>query len=198
MLLIISFIILCNISYVYSSCDNQCSGHGTCMVDDVCNCYTNYGLGLSHDSGDCSERICPYEIAWVDTPNKQGLFHKYTECASRGICNRQSGECECFDGYEGKGCSRSTCPNDCSGHGTCILSSSIYGIWDYGKVYECQCDATYGDYDCSKRLCPYGIDVLDIRDNLLVSAQYQVQQLVFLSPQVDNSGNTFALTFTSK
>jgi hypothetical protein len=101
-----------------SSCDNGCSGHGVCECSQ-CLCYDNWGMGYDLDTGDCSDRICPFEFAWVDTPDDQGRFHKYAECAGRGICNRGTGECECFEGYEGKGCQRTTCPNDCSGHGTC-------------------------------------------------------------------------------
>jgi len=216
----------------YAACDNQCSGHGTCMTDDVCKCFDNWGIGLAHDSGDCSERVCPYELAWVDTPDKIGAFHKYAECAGRGICDRDTGECACFDGYEGKGCQRTACPNDCSGHGTCEYIEDMgfaatyndysnvgfmsdaktfdYKGWDSAKTRGCVCDAQYGDVDCSKRMCPYGNDILDIRDDLLISQKYQVQELRFIS---DNgvitagsaangvetlSGQTFALTFKSR
>jgi len=200
------------------------------MTDDVCNCYDNWGVGLSHDSGDCSDRVCPFELAWVDTPNKQGAFHTYAECANRGICSRDTGECLCFDGYEGKACQRTSCPNDCSGHGTCEYIEDLqfaatwndytnqqfhddgktftYSQWDNRKTRGCVCDALFGDVDCSKRLCPYGTDVLDVRDNLLVSTKYQVQELRFITPSfaadgwagsnVTNSGNTFALTFKSR
>merc|ERR1711998_616633 len=38
---------------------------------------------------------------------------------NKGMCNRDDGTCECFPGYEGSACQRASCPNDCSGHGTC-------------------------------------------------------------------------------
>ncbi len=205
-----------------SNCDNNCSGHGTCMTDDVCSCYDNWGIGLGHDSGDCSDRICPFELAWVDTPDKKGAFHKYAECAGRGICNRDIGECTCFDGYEGKACQRTTCPNDCSGHGTCEYIEDMsfaatwndytvkffesdaktftYTQWDNRKIRGCVCDATYGDVDCSKRMCPHGTDVLDVRDDLLMDNKYQVQELKFQASININTlaKKTFALTFKSK
>jgi len=227
-----------------AACDNQCSGHGSCQMDDVCKCYDNWGVGLSYDSGDCSERICPFELAWVDTPSATGKFHKYAECAGRGICQRDTGECTCFDGYEGKACQRTSCPNDCSGHGTCEFIQDLgfaatwndytpkyfsddrktfpYKYWDNQKTRGCVCDALYGDVDCSKRLCPYGTDVLDQRDNLLISTAYQVQTLYFLPSNVKTTpsalyndpgtntklfgsdaslilqGQTFALTFKSR
>jgi len=127
-----------------SSCDNSCSGHGVCLDNAVCQCYEGWGMGLSYDSGDCSQRICPFEYAWVDTPDRIGDHHKYIECSAKGICNRDSGECECFPGYEGKACARTTCPNDCSGHGQCIYLDNEpfktvigdYNNHKYGVTYD--------------------------------------------------------------
>jgi len=221
-------LLLALVAGAFSACDNHCSGHGTCNTDDVCTCYDNWGIGQAHDSGDCSERVCPYELAWVDTPNKQGKFHKYVECSGRGLCDRGTGECQCFDGYEGKGCARTTCPNDCSGHGTCEYIEDMsfgatwtdytsfgfntdsktfeFSSWDAGKTRGCVCDATFGDIDCSKRMCPYGNDILDVRDDLNDDQYEHVQQLAFVSnyntggtgTTGDLTGETFALTFTSK
>ena len=226
-------------AYASAKCDNQCSGHGTCMTDDVCQCYDNFGSGLSHDSGDCSDRICPFEVAWVDHPDVAGHHHKYMECAGKGICDRSTGECSCFEGYEGKGCQRSACPNDCSGHGRCdyiedlpygatwndwvdgnsansLMTSRTqslfsddakmfeYHLWDKSKSRKCVCDATYGDLDCSKRLCPYGTDVLDTKDDTyygLDEQKYQEQTILLssLSGDFDQlASKSFALTFTSR
>merc|ERR1712065_115405 len=88
-----------------------------------------------------------------------------------------------------------------------------FSSWDAGKTRGCVCDATYGDIDCSKRMCPYGNDILDVRDDLSTSLKYQVQTLVFVANEnatnhyevgeTNNDighlqGETFALTFTSK
>lgn len=197
------------------------------MVDDVCNCYDNWGVGLGAsfgESGDCSDRVCPFEIAWVDSPNHLGAFHNYAECAGKGICDRGSGLCECFDGYEGKACSRTSCPNDCSGHGTCeyvedLALGAVYaerGVdnfesyaynrvayegWDTKKNRQCVCDAQYTDVDCSKRMCPHGDDVLDVRENLLVTEKSQTQYITLIQEEDQFSATnrqTFALTFKSR
>jgi len=209
-----------------ASCDNGCSGHGVCDCG-FCLCYDNWGMNYDLDTGDCSDRICPFEFAWVDNPDKSGRFHKYAECANRGICNRQTGECECFDGYEGKGCQRTSCPNDCSGHGTCEFIDSLgfantpfsntfrgaspgffvqdpktfpVATWDTQKTRGCVCDPEYGDIDCSKRLCPYGNDVMDRRVRMQDALKYQVQNIYFYDEQdiTNNNGRTFALTFKSR
>jgi len=84
-----------------------------------------------------------------------------------------------------------------------------YFGWDRHKTRGCICDPEYGDYDCSKRMCPYGTDVLDHRDNLLVSDKYQTQNLYFrggtvypgeysTSSNFNLQSKTFALTFTSR
>ena len=217
-------VLFATLVYVQGRCDNACSGHGTCNIRSLCECYDNFGVGLSHDSGDCSDRICPYEIAWVDNPDKSGSFHTYSECAGRGICDRAAGTCQCFNGYEGKACQRQSCPNDCSGQGTCEYIEDLayaatyndytihgfndeavtfpYYSWDKTKTRACVCDPQYGDIDCSKRMCPYGTDVLDTRDDLLIEGKYQVQSIQFEapSPLTGSSFNdkTFALTFVSK
>jgi hypothetical protein len=222
-----SFVLLAAASTVNAACDNQCSGHGSCMVDDVCSCYDNWGVGLGAalgESGDCSDRVCPFEIAWVDSPDHLGAFHNYAECAGKGICDRGTGLCECFDGYEGKACSRTSCPNDCSGHGTCeyindLSIGTVYGDrgvsnfesyaynriayeeWDSLKSRQCVCDAQYTDVDCSKRMCPHGDDVLDVRENLLVSEKSQTQYITLIQEEDEFDGDTrqtFALTFKSR
>jgi len=51
--------------------------------------------------------------------------HYYMECSNRGLCDRKTGECECFDGYTGIGCTRQSCPEGCSGHGQCDTVESL-------------------------------------------------------------------------
>ncbi len=211
-----------------AACPNQCSGHGTCGVDEVvsqsrlnriqffnsfhsqfsllqshsfdsalsfyrtnqCTCYPGWGTG-GDAGGDCSDRFCPYELAWVDFPSRGGNRHKYAECANMGECDREKGECKCFKGYEGKACARQSCPNDCSGHGTCEYMRDLqFGIvyneyydgsspalsglgaggmkfeqdynWDSDRARLCVCDAGWTGLSCEDRMCPFGNDVMDV------------------------------------
>ena len=112
--------------------------------------------------------------------------HYYMECSNKGICDRKSGDCECFDGYEGSSCQRASCPNDCSGHGTCETIAelaedefdNIYALWDKDITMGCSCNAGYTGADCSSRACKYGIDPLYIDDEStarVASSTYIVQ-----------------------
>jgi len=207
-----------------AECANACSGHGVCSSSDQCDCFPNYR------AADCSERVCPYGFAWVDTPrgdlNHDGTLvstavpisssgsniqyeyesfpadsttgkvaqknegHFYTECSNKGLCDRTLGECACFDGYTGSSCQRTTCPNECSGHGVCrtveeitagaltkrkvdsagadnfwegVSTKTQYRLWDMDMAQSCVCDAGFTGPDCSRRQCPRGDDPLTHR-----------------------------------
>jgi hypothetical protein len=130
-----------------AECPNACSGHGTCGAKDSCSCYQNYQgndcsertcyFGIAHVdtpkgdlnadgyvSGPLTTVITGSEVyPWGTTeqyPNADANEgHFYMECSNKGMCDRKTGTCDCFDGYEGTACVRASCPNDCSGHGTC-------------------------------------------------------------------------------
>lgn len=192
-----------------AACPNSCSGHGTCGASEVCSCYDGWGMG-GQAGGDCSDRYCPYELAWVDSPNADGATHNYAECAGKGICDRETGECECFGGYEGKACARQSCPDSCSGHGTCeFMSELTYGnvfndyyngatfakeavgtggvrpatdySWDSDRSRACACDSGWSGVNCAARQCPQGNDALDTRANTGVAAAPQVQTITLLT-----------------
>merc|ERR1712151_1271165 len=180
----------------WARCNNDCSGNGICNAGSVCECELNF-LG-----NDCSDRLCLYGKAFIDSPlgdvnsngridtdqqiqyqysnglvgeqydNAYGLAradniqpwneaHFYRECSNKGICDRTTGQCACFPGFEGEGCRRITCPNSCSGHGQCVnmaVSNADYKAWDEKKTVECDCDPGYTGADCSLRKCPKGTD----------------------------------------
>jgi hypothetical protein len=116
-----------------------------------------------------------------------GEAHFQMECSGKGTCDRNLGVCNCFDGYTGGACQRTTCPNDCSGHGLCRTVSDIalfaynkhferseagfnyysgintpyeYRLWDASHNAACACDPGYMGVDCALRECPKGDDPL--------------------------------------
>lgn len=50
-----------------AECANACNGHGICNAYDMCQCNRNW------QAADCSERVCMFGLAHVDTPKVIGL-----------------------------------------------------------------------------------------------------------------------------
>lgn len=116
--------------------------------------------------------------------------HQEQECAGKGLCNRDSGRCECFNGYEGEACQRTSCPNDCSGHGVCQSESRFVadvgntaltyknrangGAYDADKEFGCLCDVGYRGADCSQMECPSGADPLGGAGSLGLDSDWNV------------------------
>jgi hypothetical protein len=103
--------------------------------------------------------------------------HEYRECSAKGICDRATGTCSCFEGYEGSACQRASCPSNsngvCSGHGSCRTISEIanmdhhnvYKLWDEDTTMGCVCDGGFGGADCSEKMCKVGVDPLYFDNN---------------------------------
>jgi hypothetical protein len=91
---------------------------------------------LDADNDEAADITNAVVYKWLeDIPNPAGTWeswpgyattkwqddgHFYMECSNAGACNRADGSCVCFAGYTGLACSRTSCPSDCSGHGTCM------------------------------------------------------------------------------
>ncbi len=116
--------------------------------------------------------------------------HYYMECSNKGKCDRSSGECQCYDGYDGVACQRASCPgypNSCSGHGVCKTirqlaaadNDNVYQLWDKDMTMGCECDAGYSGPDCSLRTCKYGVDPLYLDDASTV--KYSIYDFAVMS-----------------
>lgn len=118
--------------------------------------------------------------------------HGYAECSNKGICDRNTGTCACFDGYDGSACQRQSCPSNsngvCSGHGTCESIrdlaaddfNNIYRLWDEHITMGCKCDGGYSGADCSEKICKYGADPLyydDVSNIRYANFTYEIYTL---------------------
>lgn len=146
---------------------NHCNGHGSCVAStSTCACYEGFGAASDitlYRAPDCSLRTCPSGKAWSDVPTAPSSAHALAECSNRGTCDKQSGQCKCYAGFSGDSCQRTTCPNNCSGHGQCVsikqmarmpnalpLAPNTYyegdedgETWDEDKLYGCVCDSSW-------------------------------------------------------
>lgn len=212
-------------NYASAECNNMCSGHGICGANDACTCYRNwrgndcsertcqFGIAfidtaqgdLNHN-GLINDPTISVTTQWAPTATFEEYFHfsnneeahAYMECSNKGLCDRASGECVCFDGYEGSACQRTICPNSCSGHGVCrnivdksqtlsSLNSHEYQLWDGLKNQACVCDPGYSGVDCNERLCPKGADPLT--DN-------KVNEIQEYDVSAGSTGNFYKLKYT--
>lgn len=62
-------------------------------------------------------------------------------CSGHGSFSFDLCGCICEEGWTGKNCSESRCPDDCSGQGVCVEG-------------ECVCDRDFGGDNCSEPRCP--------------------------------------------
>ena len=135
--------------------------------------------------------------------------HDYRECSNKGLCDRSTGTCECFPGYDGSACQRASCPSSsngvCSGHGTCKtiqeLASedfgNVYRLWDEDVTMGCDCDAGYSGPDCSSRVCKYGADPLYYDD--FQNTRFANFTLTFyMETNADMAYGNYSLIFTDR
>ncbi|CAM9541707.1 unnamed protein product, partial [Phaeothamnion confervicola] len=84
-----------------------CSGHGRCDVATfACACDDGWG------TGDCSLRQCPFGRSWGGYPSADETAHdSWEECSGAGLCDRETGFCQCGGLFSGGACEYMVCPN---------------------------------------------------------------------------------------
>jgi hypothetical protein len=113
---------------------SDCHERGSCdYCKETCSCFP--GWGASTDiimTGDsiskyCFHRndlplcplisanptlgVCPAGKAIVDLPSSTTTAHALAECSNMGICDRLTGQCQCFPPYTGSACDRRMLPS---------------------------------------------------------------------------------------
>ena len=153
-------------------CPNDCNKRGICTKGDICMCQNNW------HGPDCSIANCPWDYSYNSKPTDFNIAHSKTECSSQGICDYNTGKCNCFPGFEGTACQQQSCKDSsgsiCSGHGTCMTIDDIYKYytakstsspskylsWEAGHTSTCVCQDGYTGAACQIRMCPKGDDPL--------------------------------------
>ncbi|XP_028338470.1 teneurin-1 isoform X2 [Physeter macrocephalus] len=147
-------------------CQEQCSGHGTFLLDTgTCSCDPKWtGSDCSTElctmecgsHGVCSRGICQCEEGWVGPTCEERSCHSH--CAEHGQC--KDGKCECSPGWEGDHCTiahyldavRDGCPGLCFGNGRCTLDQN---------GWHCVCQVGWSGTGCNvvmEMLCGDNLD----------------------------------------
>eukprot|EP01036_Dinobryon_divergens_P024957 gene24957-33456_t len=150
-------------------CNNACSGHGLCSKNNNCECYLGIDGEPEWTGADCSLHTCPKDFAWVGSVVGANDLHPWVECSNKGICDRSTGYCNCFTGYDGLACQRSVCPDHCNYRGACFPEKMLadkagrdYSLpWDAMKIVGCLCDKGFRGPACELQECPSGSDPMN-------------------------------------
>uniref|UniRef100_A0AC11CHZ9 Teneurin transmembrane protein 1 n=1 Tax=Ovis aries TaxID=9940 RepID=A0AC11CHZ9_SHEEP len=139
-------------------CQEQCSGHGTFLLDaGTCSCDPKWtGADCSTElctmecgsHGVCSRGICQCEEGWVGPTCEERSCHSH--CAEHGQC--KDGKCECSPGWEGDHCTIDGCPGLCFGNGRCTLDQN---------GWHCVCQVGWSGTGCNvvmEMLCGDNLD----------------------------------------
>jgi len=210
----------CNGNYIGAGCSERLCPFGlsantspylkngltsTMHMDDDIYAPTSRVYECTLENGECTDGLFDGDT------NKYLGTHTYEECSAAGVCDRETGTCQCFDGFSGVGCRYTTCPNDCSGHGICTQNARVnpdydsagsklyFGsqYWDAYKTMRCVCDRGYDGVDCSDRICPRGDDILT---TCLADSVHDVQIIDLAFDNVISSfsekSKFFSLTYT--
>ncbi|KAL7553937.1 hypothetical protein ACHAWF_017304 [Thalassiosira exigua] len=180
-----------------------CLGHGTCLGPPTYRCDCESG----RSGPDCSLIDCPTGKSWFSFPSADNTAHSEAECSDMGICNRDTGQCECASGFEGAACQYLTCQQDCHGNGECLSMSKLaeknevngvlfpytYGsdpnnalTWDSGQVFGCHCSDNFEGHECNLKSCPSGDDPL---------TNHQKNEVQQLSCTDSDDAGSFQLSF---
>jgi len=188
-----------------STCPGEpaCLGHGTCLGPPTYRCDCESG----RSGPDCSLIDCPTGKSWFSFPTAANAAHSDGECSDMGICNRNTGQCECASGFEGAACQYLTCQQDCLGNGECQSMATLAGsnevngvptpytygsdpnnslTWDSDQVFGCFCSDNFEGYNCNLKSCPKGDDP---------NTQHQDNEIHQLSCTDSNDAGSFELSF---
>ena len=188
-----------------STCPGEpaCLGHGTCLGPPTYRCDCEAG----RSGPDCALIDCPTGKSWFSFPTSDNAAHSDSVCSDMGICDRNTGQCECADGFEGAACERMTCLQDCHGNGNCLSMATLaehnlvngdptpktYGsdpnnalTWDSDQIFGCVCSEGYEAYNCLANSCPKGDDP---------NTQHQDNEIHQLSCTDSNDAGSFDLGF---
>uniref|UniRef100_A0A803T967 Teneurin-1 n=1 Tax=Anolis carolinensis TaxID=28377 RepID=A0A803T967_ANOCA len=139
-------------------CQEQCSGHGTFLLDSgVCNCDPKWtGSDCSTElctldcgsHGVCARGMCQCEEGWIGPTCEERTCNSH--CAEHGQC--KDGKCECSPGWEGDHCTIDGCPGLCYGNGRCTLDQN---------GWHCVCQVGWSGMGCNvvmEMMCGDGTD----------------------------------------